>query len=49
MYTAKEYKRARSLANALGGGPEFTFELNDALENLARVKASIFERIKNGQ
>lgn len=49
MYTAKEYKRARNLANALGGGPELTFELNDALENLARVKASIFERLSNSK
>lgn len=46
---AKDYYRMRQLANAMGGGRELTFELDAALENMARVKASIFERVKNGQ
>ena len=45
---AKTYRRMKSLKNAFGGADgaeKMTFELNDALANLARVKSMIFERI----
>ena len=43
------YYRMTALASAFGGGKaaeEMTFELNDALTNLASVKARIVERVK---
>ena len=44
----KTYRRMKSLKNAFGGADsaeKMTFELNDALGNLANVKSMIFERI----
>ncbi|MBR2066394.1 MAG: hypothetical protein IKB52_01230 [Kiritimatiellae bacterium] len=44
----KTYRRMKSLKNAFGGADgaeKMTFELNDALANLARVKSMIFERV----
>ena len=44
----KTYSRMKSLKNAFGGADaaeKMTFELNDALSNLANVKSMIFERI----
>jgi len=44
----KTYRRMKLLKNALGGADaaeKLTFELNDALSNLARVKSMISERI----
>jgi len=46
------YYRMTALASAFGGGKaseEMTFELNDALTNLANVKTLIVERISNEQ
>ena len=45
--TAKAYRRMRALACAFGGGKasaEMQFELDDALRNLANVKAQIVRR-----
>lgn len=42
----RSYYRMRNLANALGGGKELTFELDDALRNLARLKSMIVRRVK---
>ena len=45
----KTYRRMKLLKNAFGGADsaeKMTFELNDALANLANVKSMIFERIK---
>lgn len=46
------YYKMTALANAFGGGKaaeEMTFELNDALQNLAHVKTRIIERVKAGK
>ena len=45
----KTYYRMRNMANALGGGKELEFEIDDALRNLARVKSMIVRRVKNEQ
>lgn len=46
------YRRAAAIKNAFGGADaaeKMTFELNDALANLANVKSMIFERITAGR
>jgi len=48
----RTYYKMTALASALGGGKaceDMTFELNDALTNLAHVKMLIIERVKNEQ
>lgn len=45
----KTYRRMANLKNAFGGAEsaeKMTFELNDALTNLANVKSMILERVK---
>ena len=42
----RSYYRMRNIANALGGGKELEFELDDSLRNLAAVKAAIVKRVK---
>lgn len=50
--TAQTYHKMTDLNNALSGGKgaeNMTFELNDALKNLANVKTMIVERIQHEQ